>query len=605
MKKPFSGVFEDSMDDASRGSSGAVDNNSPAKRWSNLKAWLESNEQLYWITGKAGSGKSTLMKFLCFPSDAITIAESPRARLMEDTTSGCEDTRAIRSAATRCEKFLRIWAGDNQLIIASFYFWNSGIRMQMSMNALLRTLLFQILRQCPRMIPSVSPGRWEALYLFNADSLEWSNQELLKILRLVTRTAPLNCKFCIFIDGLDEFEGDHGDLISLLQDLLLHKTVKVCVASRPWLVFEDAFKHKPSLRLEDLTYGDIKAYVTYHFSDNPGFHQLRILEPNYASQLIENIVEKASGVFIWVYLVVSSLLSGMRHGDRLSDLQRRLDMLPPDLERLYEAILKSIDPFYLENTAQLFKFVQASPVPPSSLLLSFADEEHLDFALKWDIGPLSNDQASARHEIVRRRVKTWSMGFLEVSTRNTDRFGYPLGTVQYLHRTVKDYIETEDVQKLFQSVSMTSFDAHLKLCSGNLALLKCSGEGSKEQYWACINQALHLAARVQPSYYRQMISLLDEVDRTANIIKQRSVSQNPYGRYRYGNWPYSHPNKDILENSGFGFSFLSLTVRYGIVAYVEAKVHQKSKCYVVRADGNDYEKGKWPLLWDALLVNAL
>ncbi|KAM0392173.1 hypothetical protein ACHAPZ_011046 [Fusarium culmorum] len=29
-----------------------------------FKAWLSSASQLYWITGKAGSGKSTLMKFL-------------------------------------------------------------------------------------------------------------------------------------------------------------------------------------------------------------------------------------------------------------------------------------------------------------------------------------------------------------------------------------------------------------------------------------------------------------------------------------------------------------------------------------------------------------
>jgi hypothetical protein len=221
----------------------------------------------------------------------------------------------------------------------------------------------------------------------------------------------------------------------------------------------------------------------------------------------------------------------MRHGDRILDLQRRLDMLPPELERLYEAILKSIDPFYLENAVQLFKIVQASPEPLSTLLLSFADEERLDFALKRAIGPLSEDEASARHEIIRRRVKTWSMGFLEISTR------FQSGMVQYLHRTVKDYIETEDVQNLFNSVSNTSFDAYLKLCSGNLVLLKCLGEGSEKRYWAFINRALYLAARVQPCHYREMISLLDEVDRTANIVRQRSVSWDPKQRYRYGNWP--------------------------------------------------------------------
>jgi len=32
--------------------------------WTDLSHWLESNRSLYWITGKAGSGKSTLMKYL-------------------------------------------------------------------------------------------------------------------------------------------------------------------------------------------------------------------------------------------------------------------------------------------------------------------------------------------------------------------------------------------------------------------------------------------------------------------------------------------------------------------------------------------------------------
>jgi len=32
--------------------------------WSNYVKWLGSVEDIYWITGKPGSGKSTLMKYL-------------------------------------------------------------------------------------------------------------------------------------------------------------------------------------------------------------------------------------------------------------------------------------------------------------------------------------------------------------------------------------------------------------------------------------------------------------------------------------------------------------------------------------------------------------
>jgi len=564
--KTFQWVFEGSR-------------NGSAQHWSCLKTWLESNEQLYWITGKAGSGKSTLMKFICSPAERGSM-ETPQG------------TKA------RCEKHLRRWAGDNRLIIASFYFWNSGVRTQMSLNGLFRTLLFQILRQCPEMIPAISPGRWEALLLFNTDDREWSNSELLRLLRLVTRKSPENDKFCLFVDGLDEFGGDHGDLISLLQDLLLNGNVKVCVASRPWLVFEDAFNHRPSLRLEDLTYDDIKAYVASHFNDSPGFVQLQIREPVYSSRLIENVVEKASGVFIWVYLVVSSLLTGLRHGDRISDLQRRLDMLPPDLEELYEIILKSIDPFYLENAAQLFTVIRSSPEPLSSLLLSFADDVNSESAPKLIIGPLSVEEIAARQEAMRRRVMTWSMGFLEISARTESHEG---GTIQYLHRTVKDYIETEQVQKLCGSVLMATFDPYLKLCYGNLAVLKCLSY--KESYWPYVNRALYAAARVTASNYLAMVTILDELDRTAtNMMKKQCVKDDSDRGNRDGAWTYNHPNKELLRDSGFGFSILSLAVRYGIVSYVDARVPQGSDCYVNRTTTVDLYR--WPLLWDALLVQT-
>lgn len=34
-------------------------------KWSNFKGFLRSSAPLYWITGKAGSGKSTLIKYIC------------------------------------------------------------------------------------------------------------------------------------------------------------------------------------------------------------------------------------------------------------------------------------------------------------------------------------------------------------------------------------------------------------------------------------------------------------------------------------------------------------------------------------------------------------
>jgi hypothetical protein len=61
----------------------------------------------------------------------------------------------------------------------------------------------------------------------------------------------------------------------------------------------------------------------------------------------------AAGVFLWVSLVIRSLLAGLVNGDRVSDVQRRLAFIRPDLEKLYEKMLDGLDPFYLEHASQI------------------------------------------------------------------------------------------------------------------------------------------------------------------------------------------------------------------------------------------------------------
>ncbi|KAF8852663.1 hypothetical protein BDZ45DRAFT_730000 [Acephala macrosclerotiorum] len=380
----FKWVFEDSSKDQ--------------RKWSNFKDWLISNSQLYWITGKPGSGKSTLMKYICHPEK--------------------EDEQAKAKVSSRCTKFLHEWAGNCQLIMGSFFFWNSGMPLQMQQEGLLRTLLVQIFRQLPHLIQISTPRRWEALCLINEDPLDWSDMEFQQMLRRAVKSLVDTERLCLFVDGLDEFDGDHGSLVGLFKELIQNPSVKLCVSSRPWVVFEDAFDHAPSLRLQDLIYPDIKLYVSSHTDKDPGFELLSKREPEYAGKLVENIIEKASGVFLWVRLAVSSILSGMGHGDRISDLQNRLNALPTELEALYDRILLSLDPFYLEHTAHLFEFVGQSTVPPSVQFLAFVDDEdYWRTAIERKVQPISPEEADVLQETMRRRINSRCKGFLEIDKR--------------------------------------------------------------------------------------------------------------------------------------------------------------------------------------------
>jgi hypothetical protein len=612
--------------------------------WSNLKVWLETDAPLYWITGKAGSGKSTLMKYICQVENAADYVEStnafPNSQIGEDSSSRELPTDTTTKRQSRCEKYLKTWANDFQLVIATF-FWNSGVKLQMSEKGLLFSLLFQILQQCPELIPSVCPNRWEALCLFNEDPREWTKQELEEMFRSAAKALSQEAKLALFVDGLDEFDGQHDDLISLFQDLIANNNIKVCVSSRPWVLFEDAFEHKPSLTLDALTYHDIKHYVASNLHGNSGFAQLRLREPTYAGQLVENVVSKASGVFLWVHLVVASLLAGMSYGDRVSDLQRRLDLLPPDLENLYNKILQSLDPFYLEHAAQLFKLVQASKEPPPLLLLSFADEDAVDFALKQPIQALSPDGLLLRAETMRRRVNSRCKGLLEVGRPATDLVELSEDTVQYLHRTVKDYIESTEVQAKLQSALKSPFDPYLRLCSGSIAHIKAIDDSidflANGTLWARVQRCLHSASRIQAKNKTHIAPLLDELDKAGEDLALKMAKHSQHlsfpetGRTKIinqllaaGQWVPTHPMlSDPRFQIEFGCNFLSLVVRYGVVDYVQAKVNRG--CLVQRIsmkppplsrnlvrlynqsknNTTSYPTGIWPLLQDSVHPSTL
>lgn len=81
---------------------------------------------------------------------------------------------------------------------------------------------------------------------------------------------------------------------------------------------------------------------------------LRQHKPKDANGLTEAIAEMASGVFLWVRLVVRSLLDGLRDGDLVADLHARLLKLPRDPEDLFESIISDLNPDYLAQASLIF-----------------------------------------------------------------------------------------------------------------------------------------------------------------------------------------------------------------------------------------------------------
>lgn len=629
----FQWIFQDNL---------YQDHQSRVIKWSNFRQWLESDDPLYWITGKAGSGKSTLMKYLCCPTAEISRADGAQTKL----------EYSIAQENFRCHSYLKKWAGPSGLVVASFYFWNSGMQLQTTKDGLLRTLLYQFVTQRPEILPMIASKDWESFCLFDQFTERWSVQELHDMLFRAIKILSNDSKICLFVDGLDEFGDSHEDLISLVKDFIGgNGLVKVCVASRPWNIFQTALGQKASLRLEDLTFDDIKNFVQSKFHADTGFENLQQRYPPYADQLMENIVVKASGVFLWVDLVVASLLAGMRLGDRIEDFQRRLDELPPDLEKLYEKILHSLDKFYLEHAAQYFTLVESANFPLTILELSFADEESPESAIKMHFGSMTKNEISLRTEAMNRRLNSRCKGFLETdrgcqSIQNNDICDPSQLTVQYLHRTVRDFIKSPKAQKFLQSSTNPDFDPSIQLIVARLIYMKL-WFGRKEKGLIIarkdetplltakiavtksslfsrseinnFNFCLRKAARVAKVNESAMVELLEELrsviaqpDNMEVLVKYterfklsfnhtRPISATGPGRFQLS--PDFLNTFELLKKdpSEIGKSFLSLAVMSGIVPYVRARVEWGG---LVRRPTSENPEELYPLLLDALSGNV-
>lgn len=404
-----------------------------------INTWLRFGDGVFWLAGKAGSGKSTLMK------------------------------HAIRQA-TKIEKLVGEWAGEKRVVIASFYFWNSGSRLQKSQEGLLRTIFYQIFHSCPELIPKLCPKKWQEAKAGSDHVTDWTLMDLLELLRKFFALDITTTAFCFFIDGLDEFDGDPLDLIKTILKLDKNPSIKMCLSSRPWNCFEEAFGKDKSrcLRLEDHNYDDILRFVRDTISSCAEFPHLQQEGPEWDS-LINEIVEKANGVFLWVFLVTRSLMRGLINGDSIHTLHLRLREFPPELEPYFMHMFKSIEQVYLQETAELLQISAAAREPHPTMLyqalLAPSIEAYGD-GLKM-LFETSNLKAFVNSlEVTKRRVNARCQDLLETTIcplsvsaySNPFMEAYHGSKVEFLHRTVSDFLRTPEMTTILSKHVRKDFE---------------------------------------------------------------------------------------------------------------------------------------------------
>jgi hypothetical protein len=253
----------------------------------------------------------------------------------------------VQQRRTRDE--LTVWAGDKKLVFAHFFFWNSGTDMQKSLEGLYRSILFETLRECPGLIREVFSESWKATSSFE-DSVS-SDQtfrlpEILAAFDSLIKSTNLfsRHKFCFFIDGLDEYAGDHWKIAKSLKTWTTSPDIKICVSSRPHNEFEESFSRHTNLRLKlhELTKGDMEKFVKDEFKGDERFLRVQHDDERYL-KLMNDIVKLADGVFLWVRLATHSLLTGLGNNFSISELEEKLKTMPTGLNDFFRKMWDSID----------------------------------------------------------------------------------------------------------------------------------------------------------------------------------------------------------------------------------------------------------------------
>ncbi|KAM0555905.1 hypothetical protein ACHAPJ_006307 [Fusarium lateritium] len=274
--------------------------------------WIRQGEGLYWVSGRAGTGKSSFMRFL---------NDDPR------TTSA-----------------FKRWAGDRPLVVASFYFWNSPEQATDSrlrrLEGIFQGLLYKILEAAPQLAELLFPDHIGGRDWGSFPTLLDTKQAFKRLLE--ARTLPV--AIVLVIDGLDEYDAPPGDQIELsnmLKKAAAKPHLKILVSSRPEFAFETAFENCVRLKFDELTEADRKIYVTDSLWKEPRFITLQatIEEKEF---LISQIVEKSEGIFLWLRIVISALQEELHVAKSIDVLRSLVNDTPggkKELPELFEHML--------------------------------------------------------------------------------------------------------------------------------------------------------------------------------------------------------------------------------------------------------------------------
>ncbi|KAH9170743.1 hypothetical protein EDB89DRAFT_2097733, partial [Lactarius sanguifluus] len=366
-----------------------------------LTDWKASGS-LLWIHGKPGSGKSILS-----------------------------------SVIVRDIKFM---SDAGSAFLAYFYFDFKDTTKQDS-RSLLSSLLVQLSDQSDIFCDALS-----SLYSTHkrgsqqptVDSLA---QCLRDMLTMVGR-VPIY----LIMDALDESPNNSGiptsreNVLELVKELaeLSYPNLRLCITSRPEYdirtTLEPLATHQVSLHDENGQKQDIDNYVTFVVHSD---RRMKRWREDDKDAVIENLTEKADGMFRWVFCQLEVL----RHCFP-TNLRRILEELPKSLDETYKRILKEINN---ANREHAYRLLQCLAVASRPLRV-----EELAEVLAFDLstGGIPKLIADWRWEDQEEAVLSACSSLVSVIVDNGSR-----RVVQFSHFSVKEFLISDRLASCMEEVS--------------------------------------------------------------------------------------------------------------------------------------------------------
>lgn len=360
--------------------------------------WLSGNGAIFCIEGKPGSGKSTLMNY---------ISRSQR------TSKSLQAAEAVPWVVTR-----------------HFFHSSAGKAISNSIEGLLRSLLYEWVKRDDTVVRHVT--RIGEDRSFRSDQVVWAEPGLREALKVVLEKSSV--RMCIFVDGLDEYDGNLLDLLRLLQSFAVCESgpkprMKTCIASCPDSIIVQAMRGSPVLRVQDHNLSGMEAYVSIMIQELVPLHARRLEE------ISRMIARKAKGVFLWARFAIKEIISRFAAGDDMDELNQCLEVLPLEMKQMYLRILDNLSPRFREEARLMFRFVCYARRPLKVQELITAVETVLQARTNHERG-----LNKTLREDFHKRINSRSGGLLEVIDSHGNQSREP-GLVSLMHETVRPFLK--------------------------------------------------------------------------------------------------------------------------------------------------------------------